>query len=319
MKKAKTLTAFILTLAVLTNAEYIEGVNWADEVFSCTNRIQSWADGQCGGPGPNFISLQTPQTSWWVLGQSDCDGNGNMQAWDFEEGDRDYAAGWRGGSQINAGQEIVVYFENSLEDNAGADLVIRLYCGPAAKASVYAGQSPDNLVQIGEIEGKLNDVPGKGGHLYDAEFDFSGKISQPVHFVKVFRETVGSQTGMFFDSFRSSSVKLPEIKSEAAQYGWTIPEDANSDCFVNHLDFAEIAESWKICFDPKVSGFEDSVFEDPNSIPSGCHGVWQAGYGLQADINKDCVVDFEDLLLFAENFLTCTDPNNEDCLKPWNL
>ncbi|AQQ08877.1 hypothetical protein L21SP3_00670 [Sedimentisphaera cyanobacteriorum] len=319
MRKTKLLSAAIFVIASFANGRYIHGVNWADETVSCTSRIQSWADGQCGGPGPNFISLQTPQTSWWVLGPADADGNSNMKAWDFDKGDRDYVAGWRGGSPINAEQEIVVFFENALEDKAGSDLIIRLFCGPAAKASVYVSSDLSSFAKVGEIEGSLNGVPGKGGFLYDAEFDFSEKYSEPVHYVKVYREVTASQSGMFFDSFRSAHTKLPQTKAEVIHYGWTILQDTNSDCYTDNVDFAQLAESWKICYDPQTSEFSQLPFEDPNSIPSSCHGVWQAGFGMEADINRDCTVNIQDLILFAEKFLTCTDPSNENCIKPWKL
>ena len=35
----------------------------------------------------------------------------------------------------------------------------------------------------------------------------------------------------------------------------------------------------------------------------------------QTDLNKDCYVDFEDFGIIAEEWMTCTDPNNLKCVN----
>ena len=179
----------ISALATSSQAALISGQNWADSITSYTSQIQNY-----GG------TLMDDTTKFWVLGQSDADQTGNMHAWDFDDGDMDYVAGWRGNS---ANQEIVVGFNTALDDIAGDDLVIRMYCGSKAKAIVSVSQDNLSWTQIGDITGVSLQIPGKPGFLYDAAFDFSGLFLGDAYYVKVHRETVGSGSGMFFDSFAS--------------------------------------------------------------------------------------------------------------------
>ena len=177
----------ISVLATSSQAVLINGQNWADSVTSYTSQIQNY-----GG------TLMDSTTEFWVLGQSDADQDNNMYAWDA--GDPDYVAGWRGNS-VN--QEIVVGFNTALDDIAGDDLVIRMYCGSGAQASVFVSEDNSSWTSIGSITGSQGQVPGKPGFLYDAAFDFSGLFSGDAYYVKVHRDTAGPQTGMFFDSFAS--------------------------------------------------------------------------------------------------------------------
>ncbi len=193
-KHCKTLNGlflllFVSVLATSSQATLINGQNWADSVAGYTSQIQNY-----GG------TIMNSTTEFWVLGQSDADQTGNMHAWDFGDGDMDYVAGWKGGS---ANQEIIVGFNTALEDIAGDDLVIRMYCGSKAQASVSVSEDNANWTSIGSIVGVSMQVPGKPGFLYDAAFDFSGLFSGDVHYVKVHRETIDSGSGMFFDSFAS--------------------------------------------------------------------------------------------------------------------
>ena len=184
------LVAFCLSVfAGSANAALINGQNWADSVTSYTSQIQNY--------GGIFMDSST---EFWVLGKSDADQTNNMHALDFDDGDLDYVAGWRVG---DAGQEIVVKFDVPLADVAGDDLVIRMYCGSKAQASVSVSEDNSSWTSIGSIVGVPLQIPGKPGFLYDAAFDFSGLFSNNVHYVKVYRETIGSGSGMFFDSFAS--------------------------------------------------------------------------------------------------------------------
>ncbi|OHB57753.1 MAG: hypothetical protein A2Y12_18245 [Planctomycetes bacterium GWF2_42_9] len=45
-----------------------------------------------------------------------------------------------------------------------------------------------------------------------------------------------------------------------------------------------------------------------------CTDVWSEGYGLKADLNKDCEVNFKDFAEFAEAWLLCNNPDPADCL-----
>jgi len=182
-----SLAVACLACAQVANAEMIDLQNWADEVASHTNNIQNFLGEMMGGA-----------TEWWVLGPSDADTNGNGYAWD--EVDQDYVAGWRANAP---GESIVVKFDAGLPDVEGNDLVIRMYCGPNANASVSASVDNVSYTPIGSIVG------GQPGVFYDAEFDFGGLLAVDVHYVKVERVANGTQTGMFFDSFASTPVPEP--------------------------------------------------------------------------------------------------------------
>ncbi len=189
MLKGLFLMVVVCSLAIIGQAALIDGQNWADSVTSHSSAIQNY-----GG------TMMSSSTESWVLGKSDADQTNNMHAWDFTEGDLDNVAGWRGGS---ANQEFVVKFDSALTDIAGDDLVIRMYCGKKASASIFVSADNSSWTSIGSIIGIPLQVPGKPGFLYDAAFDFSGSFSGDVHYVKVHRETTGASTGMFFDSFAS--------------------------------------------------------------------------------------------------------------------
>jgi hypothetical protein len=317
MEKLTYISFIILTFGNIAHAKYVKGINWADSVFSYTDKIQSWADGYCGGPGSHYMDLNTPATTWWVLGPSDADGNGDRYAWDFEQGDRDYVAGWRTGSAAHSDQEIIVKFEPAIEDVDGDDLAIRMFCGPVAKASVWASTDGNDFIQIGTIEGQLNEVPGEPGYLYDAFFDFNGAFSDNVSFVRVFREITEPQSGMFFDSFSTAYVDIPDYCNEVGMFGWSLDSDINQNCYINLTDFTLLASQWLKCNDPNATDFDESLFEDTNSIPSSCHGIWQAGMGLSSDINHDCRVDITDLQLFSEAYLKCNNPQDSNCTPTW--
>lgn len=187
----KSLMLLAIAAAAFSNsssqAALINGQNWADSVVSYTSEIQNYGSTPMGST-----------TEFWLLNQSDADQDGNMYAWD--NGDMDYVAGWRGGS---ANQEIVVGFNTALEDISGDDLVIRMYCGPKAQASVFVSKDNSNWIPIGTITGASGQIPGSPGYLYDATFDFSGLFSGDAYYVKVHRDNTGPQTGMFFDSLAS--------------------------------------------------------------------------------------------------------------------
>ena len=175
-------------LATSSQAALINGQNWADSVTSYTSQIQNY--------GGIFMDSTT---EFWVLGQSDADRNGNMYAWDWDF-DQDTVAGWRAG---NADEQIVVKFDTALANVAGDDLVIRMYCGKTANASIWVSEDNTNWTSIGSIVGAMAQVPGTPGCLYDAAFDFAGLFSGSASYIMVHRETIGNGSGMFFDSFAS--------------------------------------------------------------------------------------------------------------------
>ncbi len=317
MKKMICLLLIIFAWNQVSQGEYVNGVNWADRVISHTSKIASFVNGGCSGSGSLPMVSETPATTWLVLGPSDSDQNGNMYAWDWDQGDKDYVAGWRTGSPLHAEQEIIVEFDHGLRDIDANDVVVRMYCGPLAQASVWASTDGAVFTQIGVIEGELNQVPGTGGYFYDATFDFDGKFSEDVHFIRVFREVTVSNSGIFFDSFRSAYTDMPTDRNDVALLGWALAEDVNKDAYVNLADFAIMADQWQACNAPEDAAFDESWFDDPATIPSTCHGVWQAGMGLQADTNHDCKVDILDLADLAQHFLSCNNPTDINCNPTW--
>jgi hypothetical protein len=48
-----------------------------------------------------------------------------------------------------------------------------------------------------------------------------------------------------------------------------------------------------------------------------CNTVRSFGYKLDSDLSGDCYVNFKDLALFAQEWLECIDPINQNCTHPW--
>ena len=187
-----------LASAQIASAGMIGGYNWADAVVDYTANIQNFHEEEMTG-----------LTEWWVVGPSDADQNDDGEAFAFPPygPDQDSVAGWK---KFGLDEWIVVQFYTGLADVEGNDLVIRMYCGPNARASVSASTNGGLYTQIGSIEGQSGQVPGKPGFLYDAEFDFDDAFGAlPAHYVKVKRLADGPNTGMFFDSFASTLVPEP--------------------------------------------------------------------------------------------------------------
>lgn len=297
---------------------YVEGQNWASRVESYTPRIQRF-----GKPGCTGGVFMDPNTAWWVLGPSDCDQNADMDAWSTDEHgqetiDYDYVAGWKGGGALNEDQEITVSFNIGLHDFEDADdLVIRLYCGYKARASVWASVDGNDFAKIGEIAGRDGGLPGTPGMLYDAYFDFGGAFNQEVHYIKVHRETALPDSGMFFDSFASAVVMEPKTCEEVGRYGWGLASDVYRDCHVDHQDYAMLIRDWQRCNDPNNPDCDFTAFLPLGYIPSSCHGMWQSGFGIDSDLNRDCYVDLLDLVVLGDEWLNCNDPQDGRCQRNW--
>ncbi|MFZ2149466.1 MAG: hypothetical protein WAV28_19825 [Sedimentisphaerales bacterium] len=310
-----------VVFAGAAEARYIRGRNWADSVDLYTERIQNYGLGGCGG-GP----LMEPNTTWWVLGPSDCDADGDMDSFTEDVNgeltiDSDYVGGWRGGGEVNKNQEIILKFDYGLKDIPEAnDLVIRLYCGGGARCSVWAspdGNDINDFVKIGEVIGYYDEIPGTPGKLYDAYFDFNGVFLSDVHYLRVYREAIGADTGMFFDSFASAIVMDPNSCEEVALFGWSIESDINLDCCVNFSDYAILVSQWHKCNDPNNPDCDHTGFPLANQPLSCCYGVWQSGFGMEADLNHDCYVDIMDLAKFASDWLRYNNPNEPGCEVSW--
>lgn len=174
-----SLAVFLGILAGSANAAFINGQNWADDVDTWSGSVQNY-----GG------TLMDASTTWWLTGPSDSDVDKNGYAWD--EVDNDYVAGWRGGGSAS----ITLSFDAALEDIIGNDLVIHMYSGSSASASVWASSDNITFHNIGGIGG------GTAAYFRDEVFDFGGAVDN-VHYIRIDRVTSGPATGMFFDSFAS--------------------------------------------------------------------------------------------------------------------
>jgi len=49
--------------------------------------------------------------------------------------------------------------------------------------------------------------------------------------------------------------------------------------------------------------------------PSSCHSIWKYGLGLKQDLNRDCYVTIEDLVIFCENWIKCYNPTDPSCFS----
>jgi hypothetical protein len=48
-----------------------------------------------------------------------------------------------------------------------------------------------------------------------------------------------------------------------------------------------------------------------------CQEYIDCGYGLPADLNRDCKINFDDFAIFASNWLKCNDPRDPNCSPNW--
>lgn len=230
MKQLFCVRSVIVVFAIFVGsakAEITDGQNWADSVRSHTDYIQNF--------GWELMS-DDPNNEDWVLGKSDADVDENGYAWDTC--DEDLVAGWRTSQQSHADANIVVKFDTGLPDyNDATDLVIHVYGGPFAEASVWASVDGNSFMQIGIIGG------GTPGYLRDEMFDFNGAFTEDVYYVKVQREAAyESGTGIFFDSF--ASLFVLETCADVWEHGYGIDSDFNQDCRVNFPDYAIFANLW---------------------------------------------------------------------------
>jgi len=44
-----------------------------------------------------------------------------------------------------------------------------------------------------------------------------------------------------------------------------------------------------------------------------CNAVYKYGFEYAGDFNRDCKVDFKDLAMMTEQWLSCIDPNEDNC------
>jgi hypothetical protein len=161
----------IFTPAVL-QGEIIDGWNWADDAFDYSDNIQNFAG-----------TRVDDSTEWWLTGPADT-----------------REAGWR---SMGLEEYIVMFWQTGIPDLPGNDLVIHLFSGPGASASVLASPDAGSFTPIGTLGG------GAPQQFRTESFDFNNLFHGDIHYLKVQRETEGSGTGMFFDAF-AGNVPVPE-------------------------------------------------------------------------------------------------------------
>ena len=54
-----------------------------------------------------------------------------------------------------------------------------------------------------------------------------------------------------------------------------------------------------------------------DGCPENCLEVQDMNYGLSADLDNDCRVDFRDFALIAEKWSQCNEPDKPECLENW--
>ena len=160
----KKMISILVVLVAISqaNAVLINGQNFADSVESWSGSVQNYAG-----------TMMDSSTTNWLIGVSDS-----------------VEAGWRSSGQVS----ITIYFEQGINDLAGDDLEIVLFSGGKAGGSVWVSSDNVNFIEVGYLSG------GKPMQFRNETFDFAGAADN-VHYVKVNRETFGSGSGMFFDSF----------------------------------------------------------------------------------------------------------------------
>lgn len=76
------------------------------------------------------------------------------------------------------------------------------------------------------------------------------------------------------------------------------------------------------CIDPEQSPFllgsNVKPFIQVRFSPESCSEAQTLGYGVSADLNKDCKVNLDDLAGFVGKWLNCNNPVNPDCYLSWN-
>jgi len=73
------------------------------------------------------------------------------------------------------------------------------------------------------------------------------------------------------------------------------------------------AETIGLRFDGYPANVDQVVVDTLCTKPANCTEVWELGLGMQMDFNHDCHVNMLDFAVFAEQWLSCNDPEDEDC------
>ena len=119
------------------------------------------------------------------------------------------------------------------------------------------------------------------------------------------------------------------IRYEALMNEWTTNDSAMTG-IDGAADFQGFFGTYNVTLtpqgaDPTVVTIELSP-DEPNEFnieltdidePGNCQQVHDMGLGLAGDLNKDCRVDNNDLVIMAEQWLKCNDPQDLNCIHNW--
>ena len=216
---------FVSTCPAICAAAVVGDMNWADEVVEWEGNLMNF-----GVNGP--AELMSEETTWWLTGPPDADGNANGYA--FDGGiDGDTVAGWRNcGSNPAIIENFTLRFEEPIEDGEDEDLMIVTYGGAGARSAVFASTDGEDFVRIGDLGG------GIPGNLSELRLDFDGVIDD-VRYVKILRVTTGPSTGRFFDAVGGL------VREEQG-----LPGDLNGDGFVGSADLDIVRGVWGQSVEP---------------------------------------------------------------------
>lgn len=85
-----------------------------------------------------------------------------------------------------------------------------------------------------------------------------------------------------------------------------LPADINKDCRVNLGDVDALAQQWVWCDDP--SNPQCGTVDLDHQFYCGQYG---SGFpGLDADLNSDCKIDFNDFAILANSWMDCDNPSS---------
>ena len=119
--------------------------------------------------------------------------------------------------------------------------------------------------------------------------------------------------------------------------------DGNSDGNIDSFDFEAFDINRNLLFSRTANGFVDGssstqidkialaatgtssvavvLFDHLKISPEegifNCEDVWDQGYGLQADVNFDCLVNLKDFAVVAADWLKCNIPSESECMINW--
>jgi hypothetical protein len=96
---------------------------------------------------------------------------------------------------------------------------------------------------------------------------------------------------------------------------------ADPSASISNSDFDDASSS--TFGQPNISGNTTVVTQNFMSLrawfytPADCNTAISLGFGSPLDFNHDCYVNIYDFSYFADSWLSCMNPNDPNCSKPW--